>query len=100
MFQGIEESKNELKDTSLYDEKYAKFTKKQDVIKEKIQEKFKKWRKALKDAEMMLMESVHTHCVPIEEQFMQSKRRLDKACEDTDQWLGKAKVILDDYMEK
>lgn len=100
MFQGLEDEKNQLKDTSLFDEKYALFREQQDKVKIRIQDRFKQWRKALKDAECAVLESLHTHYLPSEELFQEAKRQTAKVAEETDHWLLKTKVILDEYMYK
>lgn len=73
MYQGMEEQKEELNDTEVYDHKYKKFENKLDQHKAKIAAQFKKYRKTLKDAEAALVESLQTHYLPVEEQFQGSK---------------------------
>jgi hypothetical protein len=49
---------------------------------------------------MAMLESLHTHYLPAEEKFEQAKRDTDKVVDETDHWMTKAKIILDEYMSK
>lgn len=49
---------------------------------------------------MATMESLHTHYLPVEERFQEAKRQTGKVGEETDHWLTKTKVILDEYMDR
>lgn len=69
MYQAMEVSCDELNDKSNYERQYNIFKKRQNEMKEKVQEKFKEWRKALRAAEMQVLDNLHTHYIQFEDKF-------------------------------
>lgn len=59
MYQAMENSCEELNNQENYDRAYNIFKAKQNEMKERIQEKFKEWRRALRAVEMKAIDSLY-----------------------------------------
>lgn len=59
-------------------------------MKEKIEEKFKEWRKALRAAEMQVIDNLHLHYMQFEDKFSQSKNHNQKMRSKAEVWMEKA----------
>jgi hypothetical protein len=59
MYQAMEQSCDELQSTEVYEAQYAIFRHRQTEMKERIQDKFKEWRKALRAVEMKVIDNLY-----------------------------------------
>lgn len=69
-------------------------------MKDKIQEKFKEWRKALRAVEMKIIDSLYMNYAQFEDKFQQAQKHNNKMINDAHTWMDKAKQQLDDYTQK
>ena len=59
----MEQSQEELSDTACYEKHYMYFKKKETEMKEKVQDKFKEWRKSLRAIEMQVLDNLHVNYI-------------------------------------
>ena len=69
MYQAMEQSCDELNDNQNYDKQYNIFRKRQMEMKDKISEKFKEWRKALRAVEMQVIDNLYMTYSQFEDKF-------------------------------
>lgn len=69
MYQAMEHSCDNLHDKANYEKQYNVFKKKQNEMKEIIQNKFKEWRQALRAVEMQALENLHITYSQFEDKF-------------------------------
>ena len=78
MYQAMELSCEELNVSENYDKHYGVFKQKQAELRDKIQDKFKEWRKALRAVEMKAIDSLYLNCSQFEEKFTQARNHNNK----------------------
>lgn len=100
MYQAMELSCDELSDMSNYEQHYNVFKQKQNEIKDKIHEKFKEWRNALRAVEMKAIDSLFVNFQQFEDKFTSAKNNNSKLIGEVQGWMDKAKQQLDDFTKK
>ena len=78
MYLAMEIQCNQLQDKTAYEKQYNLFKKKQNETKDQISEKFKEMRKALRAAEMQVLENLHQAYGQHEEKFTQASHHNNK----------------------
>lgn len=69
MYQAMENCCDELNNQENYERHYNIFKAKQNEMKEKIQDKFKEWRRALRAVEMKVIDSLYVNFQQFEDKF-------------------------------
>jgi len=82
MYQAMEQSCVELNNPENYERQSNIFKNKQNEMKEKIQDKFKEWRKTLRAVEMQAIDSLYQNFSQFEEKFVQAKSHNNKMITD------------------
>lgn len=100
MYQAMEQSIDDLNDSSSYEAHYNIYKRKQFETKEKIQEKFKEWRKALRAVEIKIIDDLYSTYSQFEDKFQQAGKHNSRMISDAQGWMDKAKQQLDEYTNK
>ena len=96
----MELSVEELNVTVNYDKQMNIFKAKQNEMKDRIHEKFKEWRRALRAVEMKVIDQVYMNYAQFEDKFHLAHNHNNKLINDAQSWMERAKQQLDDYTVK
>lgn len=91
MFQAMGVSCEELTCTDNYERQYNVFKQKQQETKEKIQDKFKEWRNALRAVEMRAIDGLYQAFQQFEDRFAQARAHNGKMMSEGQAWMDWAK---------
>ena len=100
MYQAMEIQCTYLQDKTLFENQQNLFKKKQNETKEQISEKFKELRKALRAAEMQVLDNLHHTYSQFEDKFTIAALQNNKLIKEVETWVDKAKGSLNEYTNK
>ncbi len=100
MYQAMEISVEELSNPENYDKQMHIFRAKQNEMKDRIHEKFKEWRRALRAVEMKVIDQVYLNYAQFEDSFQKAFNHNNKMINDAQSWMERAKQQLDEYTIK
>lgn len=100
MYQAMELTVQDLNSMDNYEKQMNIFKAKQNEMKDRIHDKFKEWRRALRAVEMKVIDQIYLNYAQFDDKFSQAYNQNNKMINEVQTWMERAKQQLDDYTVK